>query len=331
MTARPGRAIIDSPLQTVPVAVLDIETTGLYPDTDRVVELSVVRVDPGEPAELVLNTLINPERRVAATEIHGITDDDVADAPRFGDVAGDLVRALAGCMLAAYNVYFDVRFLEDEFARVGFRQIPPHLCLMYLRPMLGLGKKCCLSDACRAHGIKHEEAHTAAFDALASAGLWHLYQQAMAEQGLQTFRDLTKLRAYKFVESFVRPPLDQAAATSLPSMLRFKPRSHAGADVSGVARGMGEPRSRAAQLHEYWDALTAALADIELSDSEIVDLQAKREQLGLRAEELRALHGRVFAAMLAEALADSTISDDEWLRLRRLHECLRQLGWAPGM
>ncbi len=323
----PGQSIIDSPVQGVPVAVVDIETTGLYPGADRLVELSVVRVEPGQPAQLVLNTLINPDRRVAATEIHGITDADVADAPRFRDVAGDLARALAGSVLAAYNVYFDVRFLEDEFGRVGLRAVPPYLCLMYLRPMLGLGKKCCLSEACRAHGIKHEGAHTAAFDALASAGLWHLYQRTMADRGVRTFRDLAGLRSYKFVESFVRPPLDATTAASLPSSQHLKART----PITLHAEAGREPRARATQVHEYWDALTAALADLELSDSEIADLQAKREELGLQVDELRALHGRAFAAMLAEALADSSITEDEWARLRRLHDCLRQLGWAPGM
>ena len=52
----------------------------------------------------MLDTLVNPRRAIAATEIHGITDDDVADAPEFGDIASDLVAAISDCVVAAYNV-----------------------------------------------------------------------------------------------------------------------------------------------------------------------------------------------------------------------------------
>ncbi len=167
--------VLETPVPDAAMAVIDIETTGLHPGADRIVEISVVRSEPGEGPTVVLDTLLNPTRPVAATEIHGITDADVSDAPTFDEIAGDVAHAISGAVLAGYNVYFDVRFLEDEFRRVKLRHTPPHVCLMYLRPMLGLGKKCCLSDACRAHGIIHEEVHTAAFDAMAGAQLWHVY------------------------------------------------------------------------------------------------------------------------------------------------------------
>jgi DNA polymerase III epsilon subunit-like protein len=70
-------------IDDTPIAIIDFETTGLIAGADRVVEVSVVRVDPGEEPRLVLDTLINPQRHVSATEIHGITDADVADAPYF--------------------------------------------------------------------------------------------------------------------------------------------------------------------------------------------------------------------------------------------------------
>lgn len=306
--------------------VVDIETTGLYAGADRVVEVSVVRLGPAEEPALVLDTLVNPERAVTAMEIHGITKSDVADAPTFADSAGDLARALSGAVLAAYNVYFDVRFLSDEFGRVGLHEVPPHLCLMYLRPMLDLGGNCGLTDACREHGIEHHEAHTAAADALASARLWNLYRQSMATMGIHTFRDLTEVRTYKFMESFERRPLDERVAVSLSPGRRFKSR---------WGKRAPEPErvtvSRRSELHEYWDAVTATVADLELSDQEIAYLAKKRGDLRLTLDELRGIHGRVFAAVLAQTLEDASITEAEWLRLRRLHECLGRVGWAPGL
>jgi DNA polymerase-3 subunit epsilon len=66
--------IVDSRIQETPIAILDFETTGLTPGYDRVVEVCVMRCVPGQAPRIVLDTLVNPLRAVAATEIHGITD-----------------------------------------------------------------------------------------------------------------------------------------------------------------------------------------------------------------------------------------------------------------
>src|SRR4051812_47794413 len=146
-------------IMDTPIAVLDFETTGLSPGYDRVVEVSVVRIDPGLRPRLVFDSLVNPDRRVAATEIHGIRDRDVADAPRFGDLAGDLLRALSDSVVVAHNVYFDLKFLRFELDRLGLFQEVPHVCTMYTRPLLGL-RACNLNQACLADQIAFTPAHT---------------------------------------------------------------------------------------------------------------------------------------------------------------------------
>ena len=132
-----ARGIVERQIAEAPVAIIDFETTGLTPGADRIVEVAVARVDAQGEVRLVLDTLVNPMRRVSATEIHGLTDADVADAPRFADIAGELVGALSDCVVAAYNVYFDINFLNAELFSVGVNHEPPHFCLMYLRRMLG--------------------------------------------------------------------------------------------------------------------------------------------------------------------------------------------------
>jgi DNA polymerase III subunit epsilon len=102
-----------------PVAVIDFETTGRVPGVDRIVELAVVSLDPGREPEVVLETLVNPQRPVAATAIHGITDEDVADAPTLDEVAGEVSRVLSGRLVAAYNVSFDIRFLTRALCEAG--------------------------------------------------------------------------------------------------------------------------------------------------------------------------------------------------------------------
>jgi DNA polymerase-3 subunit epsilon len=202
----PTNGLFGRPIADTPVAVLDFETTGMMAGPDRVVEISVVRVEPGGGPELVLDTLVNPNRRMGCTYVHGITDRDVTDAPRFEQIAGALLRAVAGCVVAAYNASFDVRFLEWELASVGVEHPFPHLCLMYLRPMLGLGKHCKLAAACWAHGVPLANAHTAAADALAAAGLWTHYRSEITARNIRTFAELAAVKRYKFTGSFGRHP-----------------------------------------------------------------------------------------------------------------------------
>jgi DNA polymerase-3 subunit epsilon len=189
-------------IKDIPIAVLDFETTGLSPGYDRVVEVSVVRIDPGSEPRLVFDSLVNPERRMTATEIHGIRDRDVADAPRFDDLAAGLLHALSGCVVAAHNVYFDLRFLRFELDRLGLFQEVPHLCTMYSRPLLGLAA-CSLNEACRIDRIGFTPTHTSRSDSTAAALLWMRYRKAFQERGVLTFRDLTlQGRSYKFLSSF---------------------------------------------------------------------------------------------------------------------------------
>ena len=101
-------------------AVLDIETTGLFPTKhDRIIEVAVVRLDGnGDPLD-EFATLVNPERDVGPTRIHGISTRDVLNAPVFREIAGDIIARIAGTVLVAHNARFDCDFLWAEFARLA--------------------------------------------------------------------------------------------------------------------------------------------------------------------------------------------------------------------
>jgi DNA polymerase III epsilon subunit-like protein len=96
-------------------AVVDLETTGLYSRTDRVVEAAVVHLSTDGQITQEFSTLINPGRDVGPTRIHGIRAADVLHAPAFADAAATLWQLLSGRVLVAHNVPFDARFLESEF------------------------------------------------------------------------------------------------------------------------------------------------------------------------------------------------------------------------
>lgn len=108
-----------------PLAVFDIESTGLNPRTDRIIELAVIRVSPDASAARETKTwLLNPTVPipVETTAIHGITDEMVASAPTFADRAEEILTFFDGCDLAGFGLSkLDIPILEEEFARCGMR------------------------------------------------------------------------------------------------------------------------------------------------------------------------------------------------------------------
>ena len=104
-----------------PLAFIDAASTGLDTRTARIVRLTVLKIDPGGN-ERTRTVLVNPGTPIppGATEVHGITDDDVSDAPRFAAYARGLAEHLEGCDLAGFGVErFHVPLLVEEFRRAG--------------------------------------------------------------------------------------------------------------------------------------------------------------------------------------------------------------------
>lgn len=104
-----------------PIIFLDLETTGIDPVKDRIVEMSLVKVTPDGGRE-VKTRRINPDMPIPAqaTEVHHITDEDVKDCPRFREVARSLATYIEGCDFAGFNsTKFDIPLLAEEFLRAG--------------------------------------------------------------------------------------------------------------------------------------------------------------------------------------------------------------------
>ncbi len=102
-----------------PIAFLDLETTGINVTSDRIVELSVLKISPKGKEEW-MSTRVNPGIPIPpkTTAIHGIKDEDVVNSPAFKEIAKNLAAFLEGCDLAGYNaVKFDIPVLAEEFLR----------------------------------------------------------------------------------------------------------------------------------------------------------------------------------------------------------------------
>lgn len=104
-----------------PIAFFDLETTGIKVATDRIVEISIVKIHPNGKKE-VKTRRVNPEIPIPkeTSEIHGIYDEDVKDEPTFKQIARSLDAFIQNCDLAGYNSNkFDVPLLAEEFLRAG--------------------------------------------------------------------------------------------------------------------------------------------------------------------------------------------------------------------
>src|SRR5208282_678077 len=108
---------------TNPLVVLDLETTGIWIEKDRIIEIGMVKVTPDGQQE-IYSTRVNPcmPIPVVVRELTGISDADVKDAPVFGSIAGKVLAFLEGSDLGGFNVErFDLPLLAREFADAGIK------------------------------------------------------------------------------------------------------------------------------------------------------------------------------------------------------------------
>jgi len=154
-------------------AVVDIETTGGSLTRDRITEVAVFVTD-GEKILQQFHSLVNPERTIPMSiqQLTGIDNSMVRDAPKFYEIAKELVEVTEGHIFVAHNVSFDYNFIKAEFAKLGYKFNRKRLCTVRLSrqiipglPSYSLGKLCH-----RLH-IEVKARHRAAGDALATAEL----------------------------------------------------------------------------------------------------------------------------------------------------------------
>ncbi|VAW74341.1 DNA polymerase III epsilon subunit [hydrothermal vent metagenome] len=102
--------------------VLDTETTGLEaPKGHRIIEIGCVELINRKPTENIYHQYIRPDREIdaGAMEVHGITNEFLADKPRFSDIADDFLEFIRGAELVIHNAPFDVGFINHEFKRLA--------------------------------------------------------------------------------------------------------------------------------------------------------------------------------------------------------------------
>ena len=170
-------------------AVVDIETTGSTPQSAGITEIAIV-IHNGVEVTGKYVTLINPRHSIPPFIVNmtGISDEMVAAAPLFEDVAPQIYNLLNGRVFVAHNVSFDYSFVHYLLGRSGFQWSAPKLCTIKLsrRVFPGLDKYG-LGSLTRDLGIKIEGRHRAWGDAAATA---QVLTMAIEKEGMQPIHNL---------------------------------------------------------------------------------------------------------------------------------------------
>lgn len=157
-------------------AVVDIETTGGNNKTGKITEIAIYIFNGSQITDSFV-TLINPECEIPyfITNITGINNEMVANAPKFYEVARKIVELTANKIFVAHNVSFDYNFIRKEFKELGFDFSRKTMCTVELsRKYIPNHRSYSLGNICSELGIEINGRHRAAGDALATVKLLEL-------------------------------------------------------------------------------------------------------------------------------------------------------------
>ena len=299
----PVRATLDQ----TPFAVVDVETTGVFPGGhDRVIEIAILRVLPGGQVEDEYATLINPKRDIGRADIHGITSGELQHAPEFADVAGDIGKRLQGAIVAGHNVRFDLDFIRAEFRRLGTEPPPfPTLCTLRLAHLLETAPSRTLSACCAAAGVVHEGKHTAIGDVRATAKLLARYLERAKEAGVSGLHGLG-CTTDEIPDSgwFPFQPLGRAVSRSTAAAEQGARRNYL---AQLIARLPGAPGSSVREA-EYLSLLDRVLEDRTLTPGEAESLCSAAEAWGMAQNDIAGAHQAFVWALARQARSDGVVT-----------------------
>ena len=169
------------------LAFVDLETTGATASLDRITEIGIILVDESGVQEW--SSLVNPETRISGfTEsLSGISNEMVANEPRFCDLANRVYKMLEGRILVAHNARFDYAFLKQSFMREGIDFSAKTLCTVKLSRRLYPGySKHNLDTLIERHGLKVSGRHRALADAQLIHQFWEKIQATIPQETIQS-------------------------------------------------------------------------------------------------------------------------------------------------
>lgn len=237
--------------------LLDCETTGGRASSHRVTEIGLVIVENGEVVD-TWSSLINPERSIpqGITRLTGITDEMVAKAPLFTDIAGDLLSKLQGKVFVAHNARFDYSFIKTEFRRAGIAYQTKPLCSVRLsRKLFPQCKRHGLDQLIARFSIPMADRHRGLDDALA---IWHFFRHCSERFEV----DRIELECNALIKRASTPPnLDPSEIEKLPDL----PGVYRFYDETGILLYVGKSVSLRTRVMSHFSGDHSNAKDLEIN------------------------------------------------------------------
>ena len=180
--------------------IVDIETTGLYPNMHKITEISAIRYQNKKIRE-EFTTLVNPQRHIPSfiTSLTGITDSMVKDAPKIDKVMPEFTEFLGDKTFVGHNAWFDMKFLDyNAMKHIKKGLDNPVLCTCKLARRLTpylYSKK--LGVVSKHLGIENPNAHRARADALTTAQVLERFLSMLEKRGIKEHEDIIKFQTAK--------------------------------------------------------------------------------------------------------------------------------------
>jgi DNA polymerase-3 subunit epsilon len=280
-------------------AVVDVETTG-FGKNDRIIEIAIIIVEAGKIVQ-EWETLINPERDISNSHIHGLTATDVSLAPIFAEVVDEIASLVNGRVLVAHNLVFDARMLRQEFERTSHvAEFGSGYCTLR-------ATKLSLARACEAYEVTNEDAHRALTDTRATAEL--LVKLGPDDKDLVVAK-VEVVRMTSPTRVLCREePLGNDELAGMQTVRKPIPDF----DSAGYA---------SSQL-SYAEALYLVMSDFTITESETDYLGEWAQAVGVSEEEQVEVHQDYLDQLVIAANRDNFISPREQLLIEKAAKALR--------
>lgn len=192
-------------------AIIDIETTGGKFNEEGMTEIAIHKFDGKETIDQFI-TLVNPEKPIQpfVVQLTGISDKMLRNAPKFHEIAKQIVEITKDCVLVAHNANFDYRILRNEFQRLGYDYKKDTLCTVELsRKLIPDQDSYSLGKLCRGLGIPTSDRHRANGDTIATVKLFKLLLHKDVEKNIIKANIKTEGKTKKVLNNKLQNILDK--------------------------------------------------------------------------------------------------------------------------
>lgn len=293
-------------------AVVDLETTGLFPEKhDRIIEIAIITLNSKGEIIDSYETLVNPNRDLGPTHIHKISAGMVYEAPKFEDIAGNIIQYLAGKHLVGHNISYDYRFLRHEFKRLNVDIPEPRMsCTLNLSRKVEPDLPCRkLESLCQYFNIPHEDKHSAFSDCYATA---MLFQTLLRKRQMEALKDNSDWSEF---------------CSDLPvNNIQYRRKHYEKRERSDYISHLIErlPNSSFCEVEsfEYLNLLDNILADRRITSQESETLFNIASIHDLSKKAVISLHNTYLRSLIKVALLDGIITEAEMKDIRDVADIL---------